>query len=268
MVDISLRGVEGSRPAEAFVSGSEREQGQALQSAAVRTVYTCVVVHHTASCKTMPGSYRLRCYMCKVQMYLFGVLRFGSAVHSRCMQAFSCSVSTLELQLVMQDRVAQREGDLYRRAQQALKNTIANGSAAMTGALPWEEQQQLAHPQDEHQRRTRERQQQQEQQSEAREAAEQQAAAAERNRRDAAARQVGCRSASHAFGRDIWAGVSVLYTKGDAKVALARETSSQSPRCFAAMPADCVLTVPQSCLSLSGYSGMLPQQFSQGQACQ
>ncbi len=36
MVDISLRGVDGSQPAEALLAGYVRQEGQALQTSAVR----------------------------------------------------------------------------------------------------------------------------------------------------------------------------------------------------------------------------------------
>ena len=35
MVDISLRGVDGKQPAEAFLAGYVRQEGHALQSSAV-----------------------------------------------------------------------------------------------------------------------------------------------------------------------------------------------------------------------------------------
>ena len=92
-----------------------------------------------------------------------------------------------------QDRLAQREGDLLRRAQQALQGSSATGSAQQGGLLPWQ-QQQVTQLQHEQQRHMQERQQQQQQQSQAQEAKEQKAAA-ERSRRDAAARQVGNRCA-------------------------------------------------------------------------
>ena len=94
----------------------------------------------------------------------------------------------------MQGRIGQREGDLYRQAQQALQDGGATGLDQASAALPWQ-QTQLTDLQGEQKRHMQEQQQQQKQQSEAQEA-EQQAAAAERNRKDAAARQVGRCSAN------------------------------------------------------------------------
>jgi len=41
MVDISLRGVDGSQPAEAFLAGYVRPEGQALQTSAVSRGLCC-----------------------------------------------------------------------------------------------------------------------------------------------------------------------------------------------------------------------------------
>ena len=38
MVDISLRGVDGSQPSEVYIAASARQEGQALQSSVVRSL--------------------------------------------------------------------------------------------------------------------------------------------------------------------------------------------------------------------------------------
>ena len=102
-------------------------------------------------------------------------------------------MSSITSRVAMQDRIGQREGDLYRQAQQALSDG-GNSLGQTSAALPWQ-QKQLTELQGEQRRHTQERQRQQQQQqqqqqhSEAREA-DQRAEAAERNRKDAAARQV------------------------------------------------------------------------------
>lgn len=126
----------------------------------------------------------------------------SALVHKQPLLSRACRVCRPQTtRLSLQDRIGQREGDLYRQARQALHDGGSN-LGQMSAVLPWQ-QKQLTELQGEQQRHTQERQQQQEQQheSEAREA-EQRAEAAERNQKDAAARQV-CRCSAFQWCAEI-----------------------------------------------------------------